>query len=119
MDKSSPTRKIFADRLRTARDHRHLNQAQLADSSGLQASAISHFETGGRMPSFENLRKLADALDVTIDFLLGRTNTFTGVTTADQLHRDIDNLTTEDQKLATDILEMLQKRSHAQRGPAD
>ena len=42
-----------------------------------QASAISHFETGTRKPSFDNLRRLADALDVTTDYLLGRVKDFT------------------------------------------
>ena len=33
---------------------------------------MSHFEAGRRQPSFHNLRKLADALGVTTDYLLGR-----------------------------------------------
>ena len=36
---------------------------------------ISHFETGRRQePSADNLVKLANALEVTIDYLLGRTD---------------------------------------------
>ncbi|MGN8546962.1 helix-turn-helix domain-containing protein [Bradyrhizobium sp. 13971] len=55
---------VFPDRLKSARDLRGLNQDQLAKRSGLQGSAISHFETGTRKPSFDNLRRLADALGV-------------------------------------------------------
>ena len=62
----------FGSNLRSAREMKKLSQAELAKSSGLQPSHISHFETGRRQPSAENLRALADALGVTTDFLLGR-----------------------------------------------
>lgn len=116
MSESSPAALIFPIRLRAAREHRRLTQGQLAERAGFQASAISHFETGARRPSFENLKKLADALDVTIDYLLGRTDELKGVATGDTLHRHIDALTAEDQDLAKEILETLAKRSRISRG---
>jgi transcriptional regulator with XRE-family HTH domain len=39
----------------------------------LKQCAISHFETGRRAPSLDNLKRLADALEVTTDYLIGRT----------------------------------------------
>ncbi len=60
----------FGDRLRKVRESKGLNQAMLAEKSGLQPSAISHFELGRRSPSSDNLKRLADALSVTIDYLL-------------------------------------------------
>src|SRR4051812_24916707 len=63
---------VFADRLRTTREKKGLSQTDLAGKAGLQPSAVSHFETGRRAPSFDNLRRLADALDVSIDYLMGR-----------------------------------------------
>ncbi len=38
----------------------------------MAAASISHFETGQRTPSLDSLVKLADALDVSVDALLGR-----------------------------------------------
>jgi transcriptional regulator with XRE-family HTH domain len=67
-------REIFAQRLRAARELRKMSQGDLAEKTGLQPSAISHFETGTRGPSFDNLKLLADALIVTTDYLLGRTD---------------------------------------------
>jgi transcriptional regulator with XRE-family HTH domain len=64
--------KEFKDRLRQTRESRGLSQAELASKTGMQPAAISHFETGQRSPSFENLRKLADALSISVDYLLGR-----------------------------------------------
>ena len=40
--------------------------------SAVGAASISHFETGQRTPTIETLIKLADALNVTVDALLGR-----------------------------------------------
>jgi transcriptional regulator with XRE-family HTH domain len=65
---------LFAQRLKAARDLRNMSQGDLAAKSGLQPSAISHFETGKRSPSFDNLKRLADTLAVTTDYLLGRSD---------------------------------------------
>lgn len=71
MNPSSDNSK-FKDRLRKIREDKGLSQAQLAEKAGLQPSAVSHFEAGRRSPSFDNLRALSDALEVTTDHLLGR-----------------------------------------------
>jgi transcriptional regulator with XRE-family HTH domain len=62
----------FENRLKKIREARGLSQADLAKKTGLQPAAVSHFETGNRSPSFDNLRKLSDALGVSVDYLLGR-----------------------------------------------
>lgn len=62
----------FRRRLSELRANRQLTQAQLAEKAGLLPAAISHFETGFRFPTAATLAKLADALGVTIDYLLGR-----------------------------------------------
>lgn len=72
MDLSSPSHEDFSARLRKTREQKGLSQAELAEKSGFQPSAISHFETGRRAPSFDNLKRLADALSVSTDYLLGR-----------------------------------------------
>ena len=52
-----------------------MTQEDLAAKSGVQAVMISHFETGARQSaSADTLVKLADALNVTVDFLLGRSD---------------------------------------------
>ena len=62
----------FSAALRNIRTERGYTQEQLALYSGLQPSAISHFETGRRRPSMGNLVQLADALGCTLDRLVGR-----------------------------------------------
>jgi transcriptional regulator with XRE-family HTH domain len=91
--------KEFSERLRTERERKGLSQADLAGRSGLQPSAISHFETGNRDPSFDNLRKLADALSVTVDYLLGRTEEPKGASKlVSNLFRDFNAMSADDQE---------------------
>jgi transcriptional regulator with XRE-family HTH domain len=104
---------IFQQRLIAARTLRGLNQTQLAAKSGLDASSLSHFESGTRKPSFENLKRLAGALDVTTDYLLGRSDTPDASATAGRLHRDMHNLSAEDLKLTEEFVDLLLKRGKA------
>ncbi|MGH8414712.1 MAG: helix-turn-helix domain-containing protein [Gammaproteobacteria bacterium] len=111
MSQSPPPSAIFPERLRSARHLRELDQGELAKRAGMQASAISHFENGNRKPSFDNLRRLADALDVTTDYLLGRVNEPGGVGVADRLHRHIQRLGTNDREIAEDMIKLLATRA--------
>ena len=61
----------FARKLKMVREARRLTQAELSQKTGLHQTAISHFETGGREPCLANLRRLAVALRVTSDDLIG------------------------------------------------
>jgi transcriptional regulator with XRE-family HTH domain len=91
----------FTERLKAARELRGLSQAQLAERSGFQPSAISRFETGASKPSFDNLRRLAAALEVSTDFLLGLVDEPTGTAAStDPLYRDFEKLTSEQRDFA-------------------
>src|ERR1700734_1456537 len=97
---NDPPPDIFPKRLRAARRTKGMEQVQLAKEAGLPAASISHFEAGNRKPSFENLRRLAKALDVTTDYLLGN-DTDIGLGPAGQaLYRNVEKLTDEDRRLA-------------------
>lgn len=100
---------IFPARLRSARELRELSQAELAERAGLPATSISHFEAGSRKPSFDNLRRLADTLEVTADYLLGRADTPGGLAEG-ALHRHVEKLTAGNRDLAEAFLKMLAER---------
>lgn len=102
---------VFAARLRESREMRKLSQAELATRAKLQASAVSHFETGTRRPSFDNLRRLADALGVSTDYLLGRSDSLTGAATTDVLYRDISRLSSDDREVAASLIAKLAERN--------
>ena len=107
---------VFKDRLRAARDIlRGMSQAELAKAAGLPPSSIAHFEGGTRKPSFDNLRKLATALNVTTDYLLGRVDDPDVAATADPLYRYGAKLTEQNRALAEDFIRMLAERDRQAR----
>jgi transcriptional regulator with XRE-family HTH domain len=69
---STPIQTALAANVQALREMRSLTQAELGKRAGIAAASISHFETGQRAPSLESLVRLADALDVSVDVLLGR-----------------------------------------------
>lgn len=104
--------KIFSERLRTARKSKRLSQVDLAKRTDLLPSAVSHFENGRRSPSFDNLRKLADALEVTVDYLLGRAQEpKSSDLVAEQLFRDFERMSTADQEALAKMAEVLAKKN--------
>lgn len=101
----------FQHRLRKAREMREMSQSQLAEKAKIPASSVSHFEAGARKPSFDNLKRIATALDVTTDYLLGRVTEMDSVGTADAIHRHLANLSAGDLRLADELLAVLARKS--------
>ena len=58
-------------RVRVWREHRGLTAAALAKAAGIASPYLSQIETGKREGTVETYRKLAIALGVTLDDLLG------------------------------------------------
>jgi len=104
---------LFSTRLRAALEIVDMSQTDLAKRAGLQPSAVSHFASGARTPSFDNLCRVADALGVSTDYLVGRSDAPTAVTYgvgtsgADQLA----GLTNEQRDIVKDFVRVLVKRS--------
>lgn len=62
-------------RLRFARKAKGLTQKELAEKMGFKThSTINQYETGKSKPGHDDLIKLADILDVSMDYLSGRTD---------------------------------------------
>ena len=69
---------VFRERLKAARRLRGLKQYELAAMVEVEPTVISRYETGlVKEASMSRLIKLCDALDVSADFLLGRTDNMT------------------------------------------
>lgn len=67
--------KIFAERLKQLRTNRKITMQKLADEIGLKnKGTIGQFETEITVPSSETLISLADYFDVSIDYLVGRSD---------------------------------------------
>lgn len=88
-------------RIRLARRHVNLSQAQLASAVGVQRSAVSHWEApNGKNPSLANLREVAIITRVHFEWLATGRGAMT-------LSRDevLDSVATTEALLVEDILE--------------
>lgn len=119
MTKNHTPSGIFKERLKAARNLREWSQSELAERAKMPPSSIAHFETGSRKPSFNNLHRLANALDVTTDYLLGRVDDPGLAEAGDPLFRDMGKLTGRDREMARDFLQMLSERTVAKRKGSD
>jgi len=62
----------FAKRLHESRERRKLKQKEVAEYLGIAVRSYQNYEGGQRQPDFETLVAIADYLEVTTDYLLGR-----------------------------------------------
>lgn len=62
--------KTFSDKLKQARSDLNLNQQQLADIVGVSKRSIAAYETTDTKPRGTVVKKLARALNVSVDYLL-------------------------------------------------
>ena len=66
---------VIADRIVRARLSKGWGQGELSKATGIPQGTISRYESGDREGIHPgNLIKIADSTDVTVDFLVGRTN---------------------------------------------
>jgi len=64
----------FPQNLKAAMNERQMNQKQLAGLTGLAVSSISQYLSGKTaIPKEQTLQKIAQALETSVDFLVGET----------------------------------------------
>ncbi len=61
-------------RLKELRKKKHISQVRLAVELDLSQNSISRYETCEREADYKTLISIADYFDVSIDYLLGRTD---------------------------------------------
>ena len=66
--------KVFAERLTELRKQYKYTQRQMADILDISQPSYIRYENDTSEPAQENLVKIADAFDVSVDYLLGRSD---------------------------------------------
>ncbi len=61
-------------KLRKLRKEKGISQLKLAMDLNMSQNTISRYETGDREPGISDLIKIAEYFDVSIDYLVGRTD---------------------------------------------
>ena len=68
-------KKIFAERLKQLRMNRQVSMQKLAEEIGLKnKGTIGQFETEVTAPSSDTLISIAEYFNVSLDYLVGRSN---------------------------------------------
>ena len=65
---------IFGERLKQIRIARGISQKIIADNAGVATAQISRYEAGLQSPTEEVIRRIAQFLGVSADYLLGLTD---------------------------------------------
>ena len=65
---------MLGERIRSARKSKKYTQENLAELANINRVMVSRYESGAAEPELDNLRRIADALEVSLDYLLGRTD---------------------------------------------
>ena len=65
---------VFGRRLQSERVLAGKSRKDIAGYLGVSLASISYYETGVNYPTVESLLKLADLFEVSVDYLLGRTD---------------------------------------------
>lgn len=60
------------NRIREAREKASLTQEELARKVGVTQAAVTQWETGQTMPKIPTLAAVAETLNVSIDYLIGK-----------------------------------------------
>ncbi|MFA9459085.1 helix-turn-helix domain-containing protein [Halalkalibacter sp. AB-rgal2] len=86
---------IFASRLKKAREEFKKNDSRwtqefVSKKIGVARSSYTSYENGSKQPPLETVNKLADLLEVSADYLLGRTDTESIETEEQRLERKVD-----------------------------
>ena len=66
---------VFGKRLKELRKEHGGTIEQFADMVGISKSTLGYYENDKRMPDIEILARIANVLNVSADYLIGRTNT--------------------------------------------
>lgn len=62
------------NRIRSLREDRDLRQIDVSNATGIDQKTLSNYETGKTRPDSDALILLADFFDVSIDYLVGRSD---------------------------------------------
>lgn len=100
-------KKSFGKRMQKYREMLGYSQEALAETVGCSSIFISYIERGEKSPSLDNLIKLANALDISTDILLGGELLSYNSARLYQLEKKLKKLPVPEQEKILNILEYI------------
>lgn len=102
---SIPIIMSLSDNMLLIRKKKGLSQADLGKMIGTSGDVIGRYERGDISPSVEVVSKIADVLEVSVDYLLGKTKMEMDKQALKRLE-DISNLPAESKKFVLNLVDM-------------
>ena len=65
---------MFTDKFRYLLQFKNLTAYRIAKETGISQGLMAEYNRGEKIPTVNNLIKIADYLDCSVDYLLGRTD---------------------------------------------
>ncbi|CEQ20882.1 helix-turn-helix domain-containing protein [Paraclostridium sordellii] len=100
---------MFGERLKSLRKSLNLTQKELGEKLNVSGRVVGYYESNDRFPDKDTLTKIADFFEVSVDYLLGRTNSKNN-TNIDSLKID------ENEKDVEELLEETMSQIFDQKG---
>ena len=99
----------LGDKIKTVRQLKKISQNELSELSGVMQKNISRYEQNSSIPSALTLKKIADALKVTTDYLLGDSEDDILIQDKELLQKFkvIQEMTGETKSLVTTFLDLI------------
>lgn len=95
----------FGDNVMVLRKKKKLSQAALGKLIGTSGDVIGRYERGDITPSIEVVSKIADALETSVDYLIGKTNLLLDKDAVDRLVK-ISELNSENKSFILNMIDM-------------
>lgn len=83
---------------------KQITRKEMASKLNISYSAISKYITNQRTPDAETITKLADALDVSVDYLLGRVDNYRSRYLKSEKLKCVNQLSEDDQKIIQNLI---------------
>jgi len=109
----------FAERLRSLRKQKNLSQTELGQLAELHYTHIGRYERGTSRPSVDTLKRLADALDVSSDYLLEGASDEAAKAKFEEREllrqfQEVEQIPEEDKKVVKTLLDAFLIKKHLQ-----
>ena len=102
--------KELGKRIRAERRHQDLTQEKLAEMAEISDSFMGHIERGGRTLSIETLAKLANALNLSIEYIVCGEHNYQPDMLPEEIHDALNRMSSSQRKVFLNMMKTLAAR---------
>ena len=99
--------KELGKRIRAERRRQDLTQEKLAEIAEISDSFMGHIERGGRTLSIETLAKLANALNMSIEYIVCGEHNYQPDMLPEEIHNSLNRMSSSQRKVFLNMMKTL------------